>query len=333
MKVFTRDYRITGDYPEKFSRYFEGMRSCVFDIESTGLDPSRSRVCMTALLVQTGSGIRITQFLAENHYEENRVLDATMDFIAREGIDYLITFNGQAFDVPFMNRRLESSFSDDRMRMYDFDLYRFLRRGTDLRQRINSMSQMSLEDHYGIFCDRQDTITGRESVALFDEYSLTGNSTIEKIILTHNREDVLQLHRLMYLSLDEPEDFDSAIAIHGFPVLRGKYTARPFIRKAARTLRIAGEQIQCPGSAAFFPDIDSPLTAVFNAATASYEIDVPVGRLHDEFYVDLEPLGVDLCMDEDCVNRFLILNSRTINLISRIVLERIDSRLFHTADI
>ena len=337
MKVFTKDYRMTGDYPDRYASYFRGMRPCVFDIESTGLDPARSKVCLTALLTRTDSGIRITQFLAENHYEENRVLQATLDFFKAEGIDYLITFNGQAFDIPFMNRRLEYTFMDGRIGMYDFDLYRFLSKGTDLRNRLDSLSQMSIEDHYGIFCDRKDIITGRESVSLFNEYSLTGNSTVEKIILTHNREDVLQLHRLMYLSLRDAEDFDSAMASHGFPVMGGRMSARPFIRKAARTLRISGEQLHEPVSAAFFPDLDCPVTAVFNASSSSYETDVPLGRLNKEYYIDLEPLGIDLSTDPDCVNGFLILNSRTVNLITQIVMDRIVAEKLglslHAADI
>ena len=335
MKTFTRDYRITGDYPPQFENYFRGMKPCVFDIEATGLDPSRCKVCMTAMLTRTDSGVRITQFLAENHYEENRVLQATIDFFMRENIDYLITFNGAAYDIPFFNRRLDALFMDGQIGMFDFDLYRFLRKGTDLRSRISSLSQKSIEDHYGISGDRQDTISGRESVALFDEYSLTGNSTVEKIILTHNREDVLQLHRLMYLSMDEPEDFDAAIAIHGFPVMGGKFSCRPYISRSKKNLKITGEQLDCSVSAAFFPDIDDPLTAVFNSASSSYEIDVPAGRLGDEFYIDLEPLGIDLGNDPDCVNNYLILNSRTVNLISGMILEDTVRKysLLHTSDI
>lgn len=327
MKVFTRDYRITGDYPPQYETYFRDMKPCVFDIESTGLDPARSKVCLTAMLTKTDSGVRITQFLAENHYEEDRVLQATMDFFRSENIDYLITFNGQAFDVPFMNKRLEASFMDEYLRMYNFDLYRFLRKGTDLKNRIGSMSQMSIEDHYGIFSDRKDTITGRESVAMFNEYSITGNSAVEKIILTHNREDVLQLHRLMYLSMDEPDDFDAAIASLGFPVMNGRFIARPYISSAKNLFRITGEQLASPVSAAFFPDIDDPVTAVFNAASSSYEIDVPLGRLGNNYYIDLEPLGIDFNEDPDCVNGFLILDPRTVNLAARAILEKISARL------
>lgn len=323
MKTFTRDYRITSEYPEEFTSYLNGAKTCVLDIEATGLDPSRSKVCLIALLVQTENGIRITQFLAENHYEEHRVLDASMDFLERENIGCLITFNGQAYDIPFINRRLEINFSDRRISTYDFDLFRFLRRGTDLKSRIGSMRQMALEDYYGIFSDRQDTITGRESVRLFDEYALTGNSTIEKIILTHNREDVLQLSRLMHLSLGECEDFDAAMAKHGFPSADGRLVIRPALSRPGKILRITGEQLKDPVSAAFFPDADSPFTVEFKASSSSFEIDVPVQRLEDECFLDVQDLGIDLHDDPDCVNGYLILNSRTVNRVSALITEKI----------
>ena len=323
MKAFTRDYRITGEYPDQFSRYFRGMKPCIFDLEATGLDPSRCRVCLAALLVQTDTGVRITQFLAENHYEEHKVLDSVCDFLTRENIGYLITFNGQAFDIPFINRRLESIFSDSRISLFDFDLYRFLRKGTNLKDRISSMSQMSIEDHYGIFSDRKDTITGRESVRLFDEYSLTGNSTIEKIILTHNREDVLQLHRLMYLTMAEPEDFDTAMALHGFPSSDGRLAIRPYISRQSKCLRICGEQLRDPVSAAYFSDPDSPLSIQFNASSSSFRIDVPAGHHGDSFYIDAGLTGADLSDDPNFVNGYVILNSRTINKVSRIITDRI----------
>ena len=317
MKTFTRDYRITADYPAWFSSYFEGMKPCILDIEATGLDPSRCKVCLIALLVRTDSGVRITQFLAENHYEENRVLDAAMDFLKREDIGYLITFNGQAYDIPFMNRRLERNFSESHIDLFDFDLYRYLRKGSGLRSRIGSMSQKAIEEHYGIFSDRQDTISGRESVRLFDESSLTGNSTIEKIILTHNREDVLQLFRLMHLSLNEPEDTDAALAVHGFPSEDGRFVIRPALSVPGKILRITGEQLRHPVSASYFPDETSPVTAVFNASSSSFEISLPVSRIDSECYVDLQALGMDMSGDPECVNGFLILNSASVNRLSR----------------
>ena len=334
MKVFTRDHRITGKYHPLWDSYFGGMEPCVLDIEATGLDRSRCKVVLIGLLMRTASGVRITQFLAENHYEEAKVLSAAMDMIEAEGIDYLITFNGCAYDVPFINARLDACNDGRRLRMYQFDLYRFLVKATDMRKRAGSMSQMALEDRYGILSDRGDTITGRESVTLFDQYAINGNSTLEKIILTHNREDVLHLHRLMYLVLaDIPSDaamesdtaiapdLHTALAAYGFPACGGRFSVRPSVKSRECALYITGEQIKAPVSGAYFPDTESPLEVGFNASSSSFEIKAPVSRHGSDYYMDLAPLHLEGLEDEDNINGYLILGSRTVNLISRILVE------------
>ena len=317
MKVFTRDYRITGEYHPEWDSYFSGMKPCVLDIEATGLDRSRCKAILIGLLMRTDSGVRITQFLAENHYEESNVLDAAMDYLEENDAGYLITFNGCAFDVPFINARLDANFLGRQLKMYHFDLYRFLRKCTDMRERLDSMSQMSIENYYGILSDRGDTITGKESVALFDQYAISGNSTIEKIILTHNREDVLHLNRLMYLTLADVPDIHQALAAYGFPAAGGRLSVRPKLKSFARTLRITGEQINDPVAAAYFPDADEPLTATFNATSSSFEIVAPLSSHGEDLYMDVSFIDSHLLRtDPDCINGYLILNPRTVNLVS-----------------
>ena len=326
MKVFTRDYRMNHISSPVYGEYYSGLKSCVLDIEATGLDPSRCKVILMGLLTETDDGVRVTQFLAENHYEEYKVLQATIDFLKDEGIDYLITFNGLRYDIPFINTRLESNFMDDRIKLYDFDLYRFLRKCSNLPSRLDSLSQASCEKFFGIASNRQDTISGRESVALFDEYAINGNSTVEKIILTHNREDVLQLYQLMQLASRNEYadildcDFHSAIAKYGFPV--ASYSVRPLLKNSAHQLRICGDQLTNPIAAAYFPDIDNPITAQFNKTSSTYEIIIPVANHGDDYYVDLLPikLSEELSYLPECVNGYLILNSRTINILSKAVL-------------
>ena len=336
MKVFTRDYRITGEYHPVWSEYFNGMEPCVLDIEATGLDRIRSKAVLVGLLTRTDSGVRVTQFLAENHYEEAKVLDASMDFIEDMGPSYLVTFNGCGYDVPFINARLDANIMGRQLKMYHFDLYRFLRRNTDLKNRLSSLSQKSVENYYGILEDRGDTISGKESVVLFDQYALSGNSTLEKIILTHNREDVLHLHRLMYLALADVPDLHQALAGYGFPAAGGRLSVRPSIKKSGpfnrpdHTLKITGEQIHDPVSCAYFPDADSPVTAVFNSAASSFEISVPLNSHGEDLFFDLSLLkktsaagdALDsLLSDPDCVNGFLIISPRTLNLLASLLAE------------
>lgn len=338
MKTITRDYRMEGNLPSSYMRYFEGMRCCVLDIETSGLSRENSKIILIGLLTETDSGVKVTQFLAENHYEEHKVLRATLDFLQRENIGYLVTYNGASFDLPFIAKRLEAHFFEESIKLYDLDLFRFIKCGTDLRQRLDSLSQKSVENYYGILGDRDDSITGRESVTMFDEYSLTGNSTLEKIILTHNREDVLHLYRLMHYVLtdiDRDGNMDNALARYGFPILDGRLAVRPSICCKGRgsnkqyILKINGDQIKDAFSAAFFPDMDSPITAEFNSETGMFQIELPIEKAPENLsdadntcYVDTVSLELDLSCDPDCINDYLILNPRSINLIAEMITKR-----------
>lgn len=323
MKCFIKKYKNINEYPENFKSYFDGLKSCVLDIETTGLDSKRSKIFLIAFLIKTPSGIKVVQFLAENPLEEYKVLEASLDFIKQEQIDFFITFNGLRFDLPFLNTRLEHNYLEERLNLYNFDLYNFLIRNTNLRYNLGSMSQKSIETHYGIFSSRQDVISGRENISIFDKYSLTGNSTLEKILLTHNREDVLQLHRLLSMSLPDISNMDSAMANYGFPIMNGSYTVRPNLLSKKLILNICGDQISNPSSAAFYPDEECPVTSIFNSSTGLYEITVPIRKYMDSFYLDLQSIGIDISSDPDYINGYLILNPRTINLISSILVEKI----------
>lgn len=345
MKVFTRDYRITGEYHPLFEKYFEGLKPCVLDIETTGLSYARSKIILIGLLTRTGSGVKVTQFLAENHYEEHKVLDAAMNFLESEDIGYLITYNGAAFDIPFINARLEACFSDKGIRMYDFDLFRFIKNSTDIRSRTGSLKQVAVENYFGILEERDDSISGRESIALFDEYALSGNSVIEKIILTHNREDVLHLNRLMYYVLKEADmytGFDSALASYGFPIMGGRFIIKPSLRSSGRganrkyELRINGEQLSDPISAALFPDMDSPLSAEFSRETRLFSIVIPAEPLPEELateesicYLDAAAAGIDAGSHPDCINDYLILKPGSINYAASLITEAVAARCEH----
>ena len=302
MKAYTRDYRTGHITGRAFSRYFGGMRPCVFDIETTGLDPSRCKVIMTALLTETSDGVRVTQYLAENPYEEEKVLEASMRFLIDEGIDYLVTFNGAGFDVPFVNHRLEKLMMPHHLSLYNLDVYRFVRRETILPKIMKSLRQKMVEEYFGFSGDRMDTISGRESIALYEKFALTGDSVSERTILTHNREDVVQLYRITEALMKDSfaEALCSgchhkAISSYGLPVPSADngiiLTAHPELSR--KGLRITGTQLSHPISAASFRDSEYSPDADFRASSASYEISLMPRSYRDSLFVSFSDVPVD----------------------------------------
>lgn len=299
MKKFTRSYNTYIYSGQIFDLYHGGLKPCIFDIETTGLSAQRgNKIILTACLIPNSTGVTITQFLAENPYEEDRVIMATMDFLKDESIDYLITYNGASFDIPFMKQRLATKNLPYVLNMYEFDLYNFIRSNTGLKSQIGSLSQKNVEQHFGISSNRKDVISGRESVKLFAEYAINQDSVIEKIILTHNREDVLQLCHLFNIIgrnnfgavLGEGDNgcdgfngagihdvnmapivsnhrLDAALAQTGagLPTASGELTARP--RLAAGCLTVAGRQLRAPHKLS--DNTDFAINANFFPETAS----------------------------------------------------------------
>ena len=299
MKKFTRSYNTYIYSGQIFDLYHGGLKPCIFDIETTGLSAQRgNKIILTACLIPNSTCVTITQFLAENPYEEDRVIMATMDFLKDESIDYLITYNGASFDIPFMKQRLATKNLPYVLNMYEFDLYNFIRSNTGLKSQIGSLSQKNVEQHFGISSNRKDVISGRESVKLFAEYAINQDSVIEKIILTHNREDVLQLCHLFNIIgrnnfgavLGEGDNgcdgfngagihdvnmapivsnhrLDAALAQTGagLPSAGGELTARP--RLAAGCLTVAGRQLRAPHKLS--DNTDFAINADFFPETAS----------------------------------------------------------------
>lgn len=299
MKKFTRSYNTYIYSGQIFDLYHGGLKPCIFDIETTGLSAQRgNKIILTACLIPNSTGVTITQFLAENPYEEDRVIMATMDFLKDESIDYLITYNGASFDIPFMKQRLATKNLPYVLNMYEFDLYNFIRSNTGLKSQIGLLSQKNVEQHFGISSNRKDVISGRESVKLFAEYAINQDSVIEKIILTHNREDVLQLCHLFNIIgrnnfgavLGEGDNgcdgfngagihdvnmapivsnhrLDAALAQTGagLPSAGGELTARP--RLAAGCLTVAGRQLRAPHKLS--DNTDFAINADFFPETAS----------------------------------------------------------------
>ena len=299
MKKFTRSYNTYIYSGQIFDLYHGGLKPCIFDIETTGLSAQRgNKIILTACLIPNSTGVTITQFLAENPYEEDRVIMATMDFLKDESIDYLITYNGASFDIPFMKQRLATKNLPYVLNMYEFDLYNFIRSNTGLKSQIGSLSQKNVEQHFGISSNRKDVISGRESVKLFAEYAINQDYVIEKIILTHNREDVLQLchlfniigrnnfgavlgkgdngcggfngagiHDVNMAPIVSNHRLDAALAQTGagLPSAGGELTARP--RLAAGCLTVAGRQLRAPHKLS--DNTDFAINANFFPETAS----------------------------------------------------------------
>lgn len=190
-------------FPEAL-KFFAGSDNIgVFDIETTGLKPDNCSVILIGFLKREKNEYRLYQYFAENTLEEGMILKAFFDDL--KGTDCLVSYNGQSFDIPFINRRIEIADSDNGNeidtssfdKVAHFDIYRILRYYSDIKSFLPDLRQKTVEKYMGIDLIRKDEISGKESVELYYEYISFPKKEIMEKILLHNRDDVLQLFKLI----------------------------------------------------------------------------------------------------------------------------------------
>lgn len=302
--------------------YFLGKKCCVFDIETTGLNFNWDKIVLTAVLTIENDKALVTQFLAEEPKEEAKIIEETLNYLNDRKVDFLMTYNGDGFDIPFFNIKMKKYFKTTSLEYYNMDLYKIFRNHSTLKSLTGSLSQKSMEAFMGIDKDRYDTIDGGKSAELYKTYVKTKDKKTEDLILTHNREDVIQLYKL--LPLIKFCDFHNAMYDNGFPFMN--LYVKPRLIKGY--LKISGKQYHSPLSIDTFGNFSYNYEAHFDETEGIFEILIPTFQEKNGKYLDagfIENNSGELPL----INGYLIVEEeelkkhREINLFSMLVIEKI----------
>lgn len=213
MKKVTERYRLTPYSSRTFDMYFGDRTLCIFDIETTGLYSRRDQLILSGLIQIDHNKATVIQYFAEDPSQEKDVVTSTLKTLAQSEV--IITYNGRAFDIPFLLARAERYRIPIPTAFCDLDLYTVLRYHSDLKDMLGSLRQKSIEKFMDLTVSREDEIDGGESVRLYNRYLETPNTALEKTILLHNHDDIMQLYRI--LPVIEKTRFHRAMASLGFP--------------------------------------------------------------------------------------------------------------------
>jgi len=165
----------------------------IVDIETTGLHRVYSKVILIGIIVFSESGAEIIQIFADNPSEEDELLMAFEDVIKDKSL--ILTYNGQAFDIPYLNGKYNQHDIDFEIPIYkSFDLLRLIRKNKK-NLGLPNYKLKSVEDFLGIY--REDNISGKESVDLYNQYVQSKSSHLRSKILLHNFEDILNIIELV----------------------------------------------------------------------------------------------------------------------------------------
>lgn len=154
---------------------------CILDIETTGLDPNTDSLVVLGLIYFNKDKFYIDQYFAKNDKEEIRLLKIYKEKIKSRK---LITYNGDVFDLPFLNIRLikndqEAVFPENK------DIYKIIKSKRKLIE-FNSMKLIDIEKRFGI--ERNDPSRYKVISKLTDEIKNRNNPWP---ILIHNKNDLI----------------------------------------------------------------------------------------------------------------------------------------------
>lgn len=154
---------------------------CILDIETTGLDSTKDSLVVLGLIYFNKNNFYIDQYFAKNDNEEIKLLKIYKEKIKDKK---LITYNGDIFDLPFLNIRLINNnldpvFPDNK------DIYKIIKSKRKLIE-FESMKLSNIEKRFGI--ERNDPSRYKVISKLNNEIENRNNPWP---ILIHNKNDLI----------------------------------------------------------------------------------------------------------------------------------------------
>ncbi len=172
------------------SRFHDPEDFVFLDIETLGLF-SRP-IILIGVAEMCGAAITVRQYLLRTIDEEEAALSATIGHLARKNA-CLVTFNGKAFDLPYVRDRLAYYGIAAELGMPHFDALHFSRRCW--KKKLASCRLTALETAiFGI--ERRDDVPSQMVPEFYETYLRTGNAGPLVPVVEHNRQDLVTLARL-----------------------------------------------------------------------------------------------------------------------------------------
>lgn len=165
-----------------------------FDIETTGFHRDYSKLVSISLIEMSEDDLHYHYFFNESGKEEAEILTAAKGLLSSK---YLISFNGDAFDVPYlMHKYAKHGIDTPLTTARNIDLMKVAKASLHL----DNYKLKSIETALGIL--RTDTLSGLDCIDAYKQHLETGDPVHAEKIALHNEEDTLNLIQLMYRLLE-----------------------------------------------------------------------------------------------------------------------------------
>ena len=176
------------------SSYVDGRENHLYmDIETTGLDRKRSIIYIIGCSYREQDSLRLIQWFNDDGKSEREILLAFMELMDRKG-GILTSFNGEVFDFPYLEDHCRMhDLAFDPSRFNSLDYYKLLRPYRSLFS-LKKGRQKDWESFLGI--SREDRLSGGDLINVYRDYLRTHSEEALRLLLLHNKEDLLGLSLL-----------------------------------------------------------------------------------------------------------------------------------------
>lgn len=175
-----------------------------FDIETTGFSGETDCVYLIGCIFYEAEAAcwMMSQWFADTPESEAGLLT---EFNARlKGCGKLIHFNGDAFDLPFLQKRcLRLGIPFDGFQGESVDIYRRIRPFKTMLG-LESLKQKSMEEFFGI-C-REDRYSGGQLIQIYKDYLKAPDPGSFHLLTLHNEEDLKGMCQILPV-LNYPDTF------------------------------------------------------------------------------------------------------------------------------
>lgn len=194
--MVTRTYTITaGDFPQVAKGAvdminFNPRLKCgvFFDIETTGFSASKNALYLIGCCRYDNGSWVLTQWMAEDESAQQQRLVLEHFLKELDSTPTLITYNGQTFDLPFIEKKCAAlKIPVDFSRWEHWDLYKDVRSFGKLLG-LDNLKLKTVERFLGIF--REDTYSGGALIPIYKNYAKNHSQELEELLLLHNYEDI-----------------------------------------------------------------------------------------------------------------------------------------------
>ena len=176
----------------KLEEYYDPKKVLMFDIETTGLSASSSFIYIIGYNIKREDGWHIIQLFNDDGESEPEMIRYFMEVLSC--YSYLIEFNGDSFDVPFVKKRLELinrrqglDIPDNFENINQVDLYKLIRPFKKALGLAN-LKQKTIERFLGL--NRIDQMNGGQLIFVYFNYLTDRSSRDRSLLLQHNRDDM-----------------------------------------------------------------------------------------------------------------------------------------------